>query len=145
MFARIAGRTGATLALGALMVTGTGMGALAHECYNASRSAQGNESAGSHSQAWFTLRIADAIAGDVEAGAYSAEDGACILAAYTATGAPLSFTIHAKGANGQGGVIAERNPNSGLMTNGKGIDHFFDAWGWAIFQAFDECGVTPPF
>jgi hypothetical protein len=100
--------------------------------------------AGSKSQAWFTLRIADAIADDVANGAYTAEDGECILAAYTASGAPLSFTIHVKGVTGQEGVIGLHNKHDDLHVDGKGIDHFFDAYGGAIFGAFESCGVSFP-
>ena len=144
MLGRTTRRLAAGAALAGGLVMGSGAAALAHECFNASRSDQGNAMAGSRSQAWFTLRIADAIAGDVEAGAYSAADGACILAAYTETGAPLSFTVHVKGVTGQDGVIGLHNKNEDLYVNGKGIDHFFDAYGWAIFGAFDQCGVTFP-
>lgn len=144
MFGRKMMRLGATAALSAGLVVGSGVGAWAHECFNASRSDTGNEMAGSRSQAWFTLRIADAIADDVANGAYTAEDGECLLAAYTETGAPLSFTIHVKGATGQEGVIGLHNKHEEQHTDGKGIDHFFDAYGWAIFSAFDECGVSFP-
>jgi hypothetical protein len=145
MFARMAGRTGVALALSALVVTGSGLGAYAHECINSSRSAHGNEAAGSHSQAWFTLRVTNLLAEDIENGLYSEEDGQCILAAYTATGSPLSFTVHVKGVTGQDGTLLEHNKNAWLRTNGKGIDHFLDLYGGAIVQSFDACGVTPPF
>ena len=59
------------LALSGMLVAGSGVGAWAHECFNASRSEQGNTSAGSHSQAWVTIAIADLIAGDVAGGLYS--------------------------------------------------------------------------
>jgi hypothetical protein len=145
MFARMAGRAAAALALSGLAVTGTGIAALAHECINSSRSDKGNEMAGSRSQAWYTVGIADFIAEDVANGLYTEEDGACLLDAYTQTGSPLTFTIHVKGVNGQEGVIGERNPNGWLMANGKGIDHFLDLYGGDIVQAFQTCGVTPPF
>jgi hypothetical protein len=144
MFGRTIKRVVAGTALSAGLVVGSGVGAWAHECFNASRSDQGNAMAGERSQAWFTLRIADAIASDVEAGWYSAEDGACILDAYTATGAPLSFTLHVKGAIGQDGVIGMHNRNDELHVDGKGIDHLFDAYGWAIFTSFEDCGVSFP-
>jgi hypothetical protein len=119
--------------------------AWAHECYNASRSEQGNTAAGAHSQAWFTLVIADAIAEDVANGLYTAEQGDCIYAAWTAGGGPASFTIHVKGVTGQDGVLAERNPNDGLVANGRGIDHVFDVYGELLASSFLGCGVNPPF
>jgi hypothetical protein len=54
---------------------------------------------------------------------------------------PLTFTIHVKGAVGQDGVLADNNPNSWLMANGRGVDHFFDVYGAAIGASFAACGV----
>ncbi|WP_404388069.1 hypothetical protein [Humibacillus xanthopallidus] len=102
---------------------------------------QGQRRLGSHSQAWFTLHVTDAIAGDVESGFITAEQGECVLEAYAGTGAPMSFTIHVKGANGNGGTLAANNPNEGLMANGKGIDTLFAAHGDAIIGSYGACGV----
>ncbi len=135
----------AVLVAGASAFTLLGAGsAWAHECYNTSRSEQGNTAA-ANSQAWFQLVIADAIAEDVANGLYTAEQGQCIYAAWTDGGGPASFTIHVKGVNGQGGVLAERNPNKGLMADGQGIDHVFDAYGDLLVASFLGCGVNPPF
>jgi hypothetical protein len=135
-------RLGAGAALAAGLVFGSGAGAWAHECYNASRSAQGNAMAGSHSKAWFTLVVADAIQGDADGGFITQAQADCIKAAYAASGAPASFTFHVKGATGQDGVLADHNPNKGLMANGKGIDHAFDAYGAEIFGSYAACGVS---
>ena len=145
MMGRVAGRAMGALALSGMLVAGSGVGAWAHECFNASRSEQGNASAGSHSQAWVTVAIADLIAGDVAGGLYSEEDGACIYEAYSATGSPLTFTLMVKGARGSDGVIGAKNKNEWLHSDGKGIDHLFDAYGGAIIGSFEACGVTPPF
>ena len=141
MLGRTTRRLAAGAALAGALVLGSGAGAWAHECYNASRSDKGNEMAGSKSQAWFTLVVSDAIQGDVDLGVITQEQADCIKDAYAESGAPASFTIMVKGAAGQDGVIAAHNPNSGLMTNGKGIDHAFAAYGDAIFGSYAACGV----
>jgi hypothetical protein len=139
---RIATRLGAGLALTGALVVGTGAGAFAFDCYNASRSEKGSEKAGTQSKAWFTLRIPDVIAEDVENGLYSEEDGACVLAAYADTGAPLAITIHVTAGSG---VIGERNPNPERMTDGRGLDHYFESYAGVILGAYEACGVEPPF
>ena len=132
---------GAGVGLAAAIVLGSGAGAFAHECINSSRSDQGNQQAGSHSQAWWTLHVEDAIAGDAAAGYITGEQAECILETYSATGAPMSFTIMVKGANGQGGTLGSRNPNPGLMADGTGIDHLFDAYGAQILASYAACGA----
>lgn len=144
MFKKTLTYAGAGLGLAAALVLGTGAAAYAHECYNPSRSEKGNASAGANSQAWFTLVVEDAVQGDVETGFITQEQADCIKAAYAATGAPSSFTVMVKGAVGQDGVIAANNPNDGLATNGKGIDHAFAAYGEQIFGSYAACGVGFP-
>lgn len=134
-------RVGAVVAGTAAFVMAGAGSAWAHDCFNASRSDTGNAAAGSHSQAWFTLVITDAIADDVANGLYSQAQGECIYAAWRAGGGPVSITFHVKGANGQDGVLAEHNPNDGLMTNGRGVDHFEEAYGGLIASSFAACGV----
>ena len=114
-------RWGAGAALAGALVVGSGAGAFAHECFNASRSAQGNTSAGG----FITQKQAD-----------------CILEEYAATGAPSSFTVHVKGANGNDGTLASKNPNQYLKTNHKGVDTIFAAWGDEIFGSYAACGAT---
>lgn len=140
MLGRTSKRIGAGVALTGALLIGTGGGAWAHECFNASRSAQGNAMAGSNSNAWFTLVISDAIAGDVQSGAITPEQGDCIASWWAASGNPSSFTIHVAGKN----TLAENNPNKGLMSNGKGIDHLFDAYGEDIMTAYSSCGAEFP-
>ncbi|HZW42722.1 MAG TPA: hypothetical protein VFE99_10470 [Agromyces sp.] len=142
MFKKTLTYAGAGLGLAAALVLGTGAAAFAHECYNPSRSDQGNASAGANSQAWFTLVVSDAIQGDADSGFITQEQADCIQDAYAATGAPASFTLMVKGAVGQDGVIADHNPNGFLATDGKGIDHAFDAYGEQIFGSYATCGVA---
>jgi hypothetical protein len=144
MFKKVMTYAGATVGLTAALVLGSGAAAFAHECYNPSRSDQGNASAGGNSQAWFTLVLEDAVQGDVESGFITQEQADCIKAAYAETGAPGSFTLMVKGAVGQGGTIAANNPNDGLATNGKGIDHAFATYGEQIFGSYAVCGVEFP-
>jgi hypothetical protein len=134
------------LVAGASAFTMLGAGsAWAHECYNASRSEQGNTSAGTHSQAWGQFRISDLVAELQAAGLVTAEQSQCINAAWTNGGGPASFTFHVKGANGSDGVLAENNPNGGLMANGRGIDHAEDTYGELLVASFLGCGANPPF
>lgn len=131
-------RTGIGLVVGTGLLLGSSGSAWAHECFNASRSAQGNASAGANSNAWFTLAVADAVQGDVETGTITQTQADCIKAWWAASGNPSSFTIHVAGKN----TLAENNPNKGLMSNGKGIDHLFDAYGGDIFTAYTPCGAS---
>ena len=132
---RFTSRLGAAIAMTAAIGLATATTAAAHECFNASRSDQGNAMAGSNSQAWFTLVVADAIAGDVEDGFLTPEQGECITAAYAESGAPSSFTIKVRA--GKDGVVGGYTNND----DGKGIDHVFAAYGEQIGGAFASCGV----
>jgi hypothetical protein len=140
MFGRSSKRVGAGVALTAGLILGTGGGAWAHECFNASRSAQGNAMAGSNSNAWLTLVIDEAIQGDADSDVITQAQADCIKAWWAESGNPSSFTIHVAGKN----TLAENNPNDGLKANGKGIDHLFDAYGADIFAAYGSCGVDFP-
>lgn len=133
----------ASLAAGLLTLALAGS-ALAHDCYNASASAQGALSKAENSQAWVLAAdvreiIATGGSGFFPVGSFPVLD-ACqqqaFLAQWATTGLPLVFTTAAKQAVGQEGVIAENNPNMAttLGGNGKGIDHF-DVTGGQIFAA----------
>lgn len=128
------------VALALVLVTSV----FAHECYNASASAQGALSKAEHSQTWaLAVDVRELIAtggsGFFPAGSFPVLD-ACrqevFLTAYAQTGLPLVFTTLIKGAVGQDGIIAENNPNmdTTLGGNNKGIDHF-GVTGDAIFAA----------
>lgn len=136
---RLTARLGKAVALTAALALATASTAAAHECYIASRSDQGNLKAGTHSKAWFTLVVADVIAEEVEEGLYDAETGACVVAAYTATGAPSSFTIKVRG--GKDGLLAGGVTNHEVLSNGTGVDYIFHAYGDAIIGAYAGCGV----
>ena len=139
MFTRSLTNIGAGVALAAVAVLGTGAAAYAHECFNPNRSEQGNAGA-SNSQSWLTVHIEELTAGLPEA------DAECVLEAYAATGAPMSFTIKIKGANGQGGTLGTNNPNRETKAaDGKGIDEIFAAHGADIVGSFEKCGVALPF
>jgi len=137
MISRTMTNIGAGIGLAAALTLGSGMAAYAHECYNANRSEKGNAGA-SKSQAWFTVYFEELTMG------LDPADAECVTDAYASTGAPMSFTIHVKGANGQDGVVAGNNPNEGKSSDGKGIDEIFAAHGADLFFAFDSCGVDIP-
>lgn len=128
-------RLGASVAMAAALGLATATTAAAHECYNASRSDQGNMKAGANSNAWFTLELDVIIAEEVAAGDYDAATGECILAALEESGVPSSFTI--KTVAGKDGVVG--GPNN---ADGHGIDHAFAAYGGAIFGAYGACGAV---
>ncbi|GAA4406523.1 hypothetical protein GCM10023168_21520 [Fodinibacter luteus] len=136
---RFASRLGQSIAVAAALGLATATTAAAHECYNASRSEQGNLKAGTQSNTWFTLVVADIIAEEVEEGLYDAETGECILDAYEGAGGQASFTVKVVG--GKDGLIAGGVTNQEILSNGKGIDHIFPAYGEAIFGAYGGCGV----
>ncbi|AEG44188.1 hypothetical protein [Isoptericola variabilis] len=143
MFGRNVRRASGAVVLSAGLVLASAAGALAHECFNPNRSAAGNAAAGSHSQAWFTLEVADAVQGDVENGVLTPEQAECVLAAYEETGAPSSFTLKVKGSNGQGGVVASNNPHDAKAGDGRGIDEVFAAYGEEILGSYEACGASP--
>ena len=139
MLKRTLTNIGAGVALAAAAVLGTGAAAYAHECFNPNRSEEGNAGA-SNSEAWLTVHFAELTAGLPEA------DAECVLEAYTATGAPTSFTIKIKGANGQGGTLGANNPNRETKAaDGQGIDEIFAAHGADIAGSFATCGLELPF
>lgn len=138
MFKRTLTNVAAGVALAAAGVLATGAAAYAHECFNPNRSEQGNAGA-SNSESWLTVHVAELTMGLPE------EDATCVLDAYAATGAPASFTIKIKGANGQGGTVGSNNPHEEKAADGKGIDEVFAAHGAEIAGSFEACGVELPF
>jgi hypothetical protein len=108
--------------------------ALAHDCYNASASAQGALSKAEHSQTWVLAAdvreiIVTGGSGFFPVGSFPVLDTCqqqAFLAEWATSGLPLVFTTAGKQAVGQEGVIAENNPNmdTKLGGNNKGIDHF---------------------
>jgi hypothetical protein len=107
--------------------------ASAHECYVASRSAQGNAGA-AHSQAWYTFSVEDFANSGEE---FPASIADCFLEHWYAGGGPASFTIHVKGANGTDGVLAE--PSKQDKGDGRGIDHIEEAYGELFGASVGAC------
>jgi hypothetical protein len=134
----IARSVAATALAGVILVLGSGS-AWAHECFVASRSAQGNAAAGSHSAAWDVVSLDTVL---TEFIGLPAGLAACVEELAPAAGVPSSFVFGGKQAQGQGGVIAENNPNfaaKGLGSDGKGIDHGEEAFGPAIGALIGQC------
>ncbi|MEV6110337.1 hypothetical protein AB0M28_37395 [Streptomyces sp. NPDC051940] len=116
-------------AMAAALTLGAGGTAWAHECFNASRSDQGNAGA-ANSQRWFTATV--------EGFVYSPDfppdvDKECFLAYWRANGGPESFTIFT------GHTLTEGSSNPNLA-DGRGIDHIEDAYGGLLGAGFGACG-----
>jgi hypothetical protein len=131
----------ATILAGILAVT-LATSVFAHDCFNASASAQGNLTKAQNSQAWFLIGdvrelIATGSSGVLTGQLLNECQQAAFLATWAQSGLPLVFTTATKQAVGQGGVIAENNPNMAttLGGNNKGIDHF-EVAGGAVGDAF---------
>jgi hypothetical protein len=122
------------LALAIFAVTGAGA-ALAHECFNASRSAKGNEGA-NHSPQWETIDL-ELLAADI--GLDEAQTEA-FLAAADEAGVPFSVTIFiGKKTIGQNSTAFNEGGKSG---DGKGIDYFFSTYGETLIGIV--CGDVAP-
>jgi hypothetical protein len=125
-----------------LVPTGT---ALAHECYNASRSAKGNAGA-DHSPRWLTVQLAEFFA-DPSVGLTEAQQQQA-LALAQARGIPSSFTIfigtHTIGSNPKTGELTPAFGRNGKAADGKGIDHIFARYGEQLIAIVIEVGGTPP-
>ena len=121
--------------------------AQAHECFIANRSAQATAAVGKpkpsgNGQVWWTLHVPDVIAQEVGEGLYDAETGACILEAYEATGAPLSFAIMVKVPTSHDGVLGSKNPHRDHKAGDhRGVDELFAAHGEAIMGSYGACDV----
>jgi len=144
-------KTTTGVALAASVLLGAATSAYATDCYNTSRSATGATEAGTHSKTQSEVLDVRVVAaeGAPEMGipnpGLTAAQQATFLSLWQAQGHPLVFTVMAldpfgfdpttgaPAANpgGQvvlpaGGEVANQNPNmdSGLGSNGTGIDHF---------------------
>ena len=75
----------------------------------------------------------------------SDEQAACFVDAYGASRQPRFFALGlgvAGGFHGGPGVLAHKNPNDRVLSNGKGIDHLDDsAIVPALFAAAETCGI----
>ena len=129
-------RTAATLALTTALVAAGAGAASAHECYIVGRSAQGNAGA-SHSANWYTLQLEELYrSGHHFLGGEPLTDAqvSTALAMSTEAGVPLSFTVFERFT-----IPRSMNELEALATksaDGKGVDHFFVAYGDAIAGIF---------
>lgn len=133
----------ATLATAVFGVFGAGP-ALAHECFVANRSAQGNAAVSAHSAAWDTI-TPEFLFGFIIP--LTGDDFTCAVEAWNSNpDLPPYIVVGAKQAQGQEGVIAENNPNfaEGKASDGSGIDHAEETFGPAIGAIFATCGIAPP-
>ena len=120
------------------LVTLTGSAAFAHECYNASRSAKGNEGA-AHSKAWATITLEDLYTDVVQNPGEDLppaeeEDIPAMIAEALARGVPSSFLIHLPSTAASGVYGTAKS------SDGKGIDHFFAYYGDDLIGAY-LCGA----
>lgn len=135
------------VAVVALTITSS---ALAFDCMRVSSSAAGLQSSASHSGRWLYFDMTDkgnGVAQILEF--FGAPTGAapCFQSAYDAAVAanpklPLYFALGIGVAGGQTngpGVIAHNNPNSRVLSNGTGIDHFDDTVLPVILAAAPSC------
>jgi hypothetical protein len=148
-------RFSALLALVLVSLTITGS-AFAFDCIRVSSSHQGLVQSTSHSGKWLLFDLSSGPAlqqtlGGAAGLSLTDEQAACIADAYAATGQPLYFALGTGVAGGNnpnsaaGGVIAHNNPNTGVLGNGKGIDHLDDSPILpALFGAAESCGVSIP-
>jgi len=126
------------VATGALLMAGPGA-ALAHECFVANRSAQGNAAVSANSAAWTTItpEFLFSVIIPLQGDAFT-----CAVTAWNANpDLPPYVVVGGKQAVGQGGVIAENNPNfaSGKASDGRGIDHAEEAYGPVIGAILGQC------
>ena len=119
--------------------------AFAHECFNASRSAQGDTGA-QHSDNWFNLTL-EIIYGQLlpqETGVTLGPDGlAWALEESAAQGIPSGFVIRSDkviGTNHSGATVPGFEKNG---ADGHGIDHAIDAYGDQIFGIFAQAAAIP--
>lgn len=120
----------AIAAVTAAAVIGASTPALAHECYIANRSAQGNAGA-THSSRWVTVTVAGfAHSPDFPPGF----DPDCFVAYWLSHGGPTGFTVRTDKTIGEG----SSNPN---LANGSGLEHIEDAWGALLGESLGACAL----
>ena len=118
----------------ALMLTSS---ALAFDCMRVSSSAQGLQQSANKSGKWLYFDMTDSGNGVVQILSFFGAPTAaapCFQTAYDAAVAanpalPVYFALGfgVAGGNSNGpGVLAHHNPNSNVLSNGTGIDHFDD-------------------
>jgi hypothetical protein len=122
--------------------------ALAFDCIRVSSSLKGlQQSTKSGNWLLFDLSTPEAFQASLtEFGVdLSIEQAECGSAAYAESGQPLYFALGIGVAGGEnenasaGGVLAHNNPNTSVLSNGTGIDHFEDS---GIIPALEAAAVT---
>ncbi|GAA4101040.1 hypothetical protein ACFFOS_21245 [Nocardioides kongjuensis] len=119
----------ATTAATALLVAAAGP-ASAHDCYNVSRSDQGDASA-THSDRWVRISVVEfAHSPDFPPGF----DPDCFVGYWLGHGGPEGFTTRSDKTIGEGSA----NPN---LADGHGLEHIEDAWGALFGEALGACAL----
>ncbi len=131
------GKTVFTLALSTALVGGSSGVASAHECFIANRSAQGNAGA-AHSSNWSTLTLADLFSHahlflGTNRALTPAEVNRAVSAA-AAQGIPTSFTIFERHMLPRS--VEKMEEITSKSSDGKGVDHFFVAYGEDIIGIY---------
>jgi hypothetical protein len=115
-------------------LTGAGA-ALAHECFNANRSANGNEAAGTHSRNWTAVTLFEFYVFEAGLSEADAEAALALLPADVPTEATIFFGPVTIGQHGR--AFNE----GGKASDGKAIDWFFTTYGEDVIVAL--CAVDP--
>lgn len=131
--------------LSLLILTVGATSVFAHECFNASRSAQGNTGA-QHSDNWFNLTVElvyTAILPDETGITLTADQLAWALDQADEAGIPSGFVIRSDKTIGvtKGGKTAPGFEKNG--GDGRGIDHAVDAYGDQLFGIFFAASQQP--
>jgi hypothetical protein len=120
--------------------------AFAFDCIRVSSSLHGlQQSTTSGKWLLFDLSSPTAVAAALAANGIPADaaGAACVYQSYAASGMPLYFAIGtgvAGGFTNGPGVLAHNNPNTNVLSNGKGIDHLDDSGIFpALFTAVFDC------
>jgi hypothetical protein len=137
-------KTMLTIALAVGVVVATASAALAHECINVSRNAQGTAGAAG-SNGWFTLTLdmlyAEVVA-DPGEGFPPADTSAvpAMVAEAESLGVPseLAILAHATAAGGRG------VDGTWITSDGHGIDHFVDLYFPQLVQAYCDNASGDP-
>jgi hypothetical protein len=125
--------------------------AFAFDCIRVSSSLQGlQQSTKSGNWVLFDLSTPEAFQESLtEFGVVlTGEQAACGSEAYAGSGQPLYFALGIGVAGGgnenasAGGVLAHNNPNTSVLSNGEGIDHFEESGIIpALIAAAETCGI----
>lgn len=135
------------------LVLAAGGTAYAYDCIRVSSSPQGLEKS-AKSGNWLPFNLGSA-AGVQETFAnigfpMSRDDAACVAREYAETGQPKYFAlgIGVAGAKNESteresaGVLAWKNKNYRVLSDGKGIDHIENGVLGALFASLGECGFS---